>query len=166
MTKIKVLDIAREVGIEDDKLLLKLKRMGVKVKDKKPAELEKKVSPSDEKIIERNSEKEITEKRVKPTVIRRRTRSLELKVEPLHPSIETTELSAPPQIEEEKLPETIKEKTPPIVFSPPRGMVTLRSKSAAFMFFKYSTVRTLTARQYSINLLLSGIGKALTWSIV
>jgi hypothetical protein len=33
MTKSKVLDLAREVGMEDDKLLLKLKRMGVKVKN-------------------------------------------------------------------------------------------------------------------------------------
>ena len=82
MTKSKVLDLAREVGMEDDKLLLKLKRMGVKVKDKKLAEPEKKVSPSDEKIIERDSEKEIVEKRVKPTVIRRRARTLEIKVEP------------------------------------------------------------------------------------
>ena len=79
MAKIKVLDLAREVGMEDDKLLLKLKRMGVKVKDKKPVEPEKTVSPSDEKIIGRDSEKEIVEKRVKPTVIRRRTRNLETK---------------------------------------------------------------------------------------
>ena len=28
MAKIKVLDLAREVGMEDDKLVLKLKRMG------------------------------------------------------------------------------------------------------------------------------------------
>jgi translation initiation factor IF-2 len=81
MTKSKVLDLAREVGMEDDKLLLKLKRMGVKVRDKKVTEPEKKVSPSDEKIIERDSEKEIVEKRVKPTVIRRRARTLEVKVE-------------------------------------------------------------------------------------
>jgi translation initiation factor IF-2 len=81
MTKIKVLDLAREVGVEDDRLLLKLKRMGVKVKDKKSPEPEK-TSPSGEKIIERDSAKEIVEKRVNPTVIRRRTRSLELKVEP------------------------------------------------------------------------------------
>ena len=81
MTKSKVLDLAREVGMEDDKLLQKLKRMGVKVRDKKVAEPEKKASSSDEKIIERNSEKEIIEKRVKPTVIRRRARTLEVKVE-------------------------------------------------------------------------------------
>ena len=86
MTKIKVLDLAREVGVEDDRLLLKLKRMGVKVKDKKSAEPEK-TSPSGEKIIERDSEKEIVEKRVNPTVIRRRTRSFELKVEPPPPPL-------------------------------------------------------------------------------
>jgi translation initiation factor IF-2 len=61
--------------------------MGVKVKDKKTQEPDKKVSPSDEKIIERDSEKEIVEKRVKPTVIRRRTRSLELKVETPSPPL-------------------------------------------------------------------------------
>jgi translation initiation factor IF-2 len=81
MTKSKVLDLAREVGMEDDKLLLKLKRMGVKVRDKKATEPEKKVSSSDEKVIKTDSEKEIVEKRVKPTVIRRRARTLEVKVE-------------------------------------------------------------------------------------
>jgi len=91
MAKIKVLDLAREVGMEDEKLLLKLKRMGVKVKDKKSAEPEKAVSLSDEKIIERDSQKEIIEKRVKPTVIRRRTRSLEVKVEPFTPLPEAVE---------------------------------------------------------------------------
>jgi translation initiation factor IF-2 len=91
MTKSKVLDLAREVGMEDDKLLLKLKRMGVKVKDKKLAEPEKKVSSSDEKIIERDAEKEIVEKRVKATVIRRRARTLEVKVEPPMPPLAVAE---------------------------------------------------------------------------
>ena len=81
MSKMKVLDLARDVGMEDDKLLLKLKRMGVKVKDKKAEEPEKTASASDEKIIERDADKEVVEKRVKPTVIRRRTRSLETKAE-------------------------------------------------------------------------------------
>jgi len=91
MAKSKVLDLAREVGMEDDKLLLKLKRIGVKVRDKKPTEPEKKVSLSDEKIIERNSEKEIVEKRVKPTVIRRRARTLEVKAEPPPPPLAVVE---------------------------------------------------------------------------
>jgi len=91
MPKSKVLDLVREVGMEDDKLLLKLKRMGVKVKDKKLTEPEKKVSPSDEKIIERDSEKEIIEKRVKPTVIRRRVRTLEVKVETPPPPLAVVE---------------------------------------------------------------------------
>jgi translation initiation factor IF-2 len=91
MPKSKVLDLVREVGMEDDKLLLKLKRMGVKVKDKKLTEPEKKVSPSDEKIIERDSEKEIIEKRVKPTVIRRRARTLEVKVETPSPPLAVVE---------------------------------------------------------------------------
>lgn len=109
MTKSKVLDLAREVGMEDDKLVLKLKRMGVKVKDKKPVEPEKMVSPSDEKIIERDSEKEIVEKRVKPTVIRRRTRSLEVKVE-TPPSI-----MAEPEVIPEVVKEVVKEKAPKII---------------------------------------------------
>jgi translation initiation factor IF-2 len=101
MAKIKVLDLAREVGMEDEKLLLKLKRMGVKVRDKKPVEPEKIVSPSDEKIIGRDSEKEIIEKRVKPTVIRRRTRSLEVKVETPPP---------PLVVQPEVMPEVVEEK--------------------------------------------------------
>ncbi len=81
MAKIKVLDLARNAGEEDDQLLLKLKRMGVKVKEKKPPEPEKTPSPSEEKVIGRDAEKEIVEKRVNPTVIRRRARSLEPKIE-------------------------------------------------------------------------------------
>jgi translation initiation factor IF-2 len=109
MTKSKVLDLAREVGMEDDKLLLKLKRMGVKVKDKKLAEPEKKVPLSDEKIIERDSEKEIIEKRVKPTVIRRRARTLEVKVETSPPPLAVVETEVIPEIIKEKVP-TVKEK--------------------------------------------------------
>ncbi len=100
MAKSKVLDLAREVGMEDDKLLLKLKRMGVKVRDKKTAEPEKKVSSSDERIIERDSEKEIVEKRIKPTVIRRRARNLEVKVEAPPPPLAIVE----PEIAKEKIP--------------------------------------------------------------
>jgi translation initiation factor IF-2 len=109
MTKSKVLDLARDVGMEDDKLLLKLRRMGVKVKDKKLTEPEKKVSPTDEKIIERDSEKEIVEKRVKPTVIRRRARTLEIKVEALSPPIAIAEPEIAPEVVEGKIPR-IKEK--------------------------------------------------------
>jgi translation initiation factor IF-2 len=94
MAKVKVLDLATEVGIEDDKLLLKLKRMGVKVKDKK-AEPEKPVPSSDEKVIGRDAEKEIIEKRVKPTVIRRRARTLEVKAEEPPPSIEKETMVQP-----------------------------------------------------------------------
>lgn len=109
MTKIKVLDLAREVGMEDEKLVLKLKRMGVKVKDKKPEEPEKKVSLSDEKIIEKDSAKEVVEKRVKPTVIRRRTRSLEVKVEPPPPPvIEKPEIKAEALREEAVKKEEVK----------------------------------------------------------
>src|SRR4030065_1870249 len=98
MTKSKVLDLAREVGMEYDKLLLKLKRMGVKVKDKRLAEPEKKDPLSDEKIIERDSEKEIIEKRVKPTVIRRRARTLEVKVESPPPPLAVIEAAAFPAV--------------------------------------------------------------------
>jgi len=101
MTKIKVLDLAREVGMEDEKLLLKLRRMGVKVKDKKPAEAGKVVSSTDEKIIEKDAEKEIIEKRVKPTVIRRRTHRLETKPEPpVSPPLEVKGVASPEVIEE------------------------------------------------------------------
>jgi translation initiation factor IF-2 len=133
MSKSKVLDLAREVGIEN---VMKLKGMG-KGKDKKPAEAEKAAATSDEKIIERDSEKEITEKRVKPTVIRRRTRPLEVKTEPAAaagsavstaaPTVEPPpfEIMAPAQPVEESLkprvvtrkpkPETVPETAAPVV---------------------------------------------------
>ena len=110
MTKVKVLDLARDVGMEDDKLLLKLKRMGVKVKDKKLEEPEKMKSLSDERVIERDSEKEVIEKRVKPTVIRRRTHHLEQKVEAppqveIPPPVEIEISPPPPKVSEEKAAE-------------------------------------------------------------
>jgi translation initiation factor IF-2 len=110
MAKIKVLDLAREVGMEDEKLLSKLRRMGVKVKDKKPAEAVKAVSPADEKVIEKDAEKEIIEKRVKPTVIRRRTHHLETKPEPPVPPPMEVEPVAPPEVIEKKLLREVKEK--------------------------------------------------------
>lgn len=113
MTKSKVLDLAREVGMEDDKLLLKLKRMGVKVKDKKLAEPDKKVPLSEEKIIERDSEKEIIEKRVKPTVIRRRARKLEVKVETPPPLLAIAETEVLPEIIKEKPPKVKEKKVEP-----------------------------------------------------
>ncbi|MBM4277896.1 MAG: translation initiation factor IF-2 [Deltaproteobacteria bacterium] len=87
MAKVKVLDLASEVGVGDDKLLQKLKRMGLKVKDKKPEVSEKATPLSDEKIIEKDAEKEVVEKRVKPTVIRRRTRSLDIPTPPPPPPL-------------------------------------------------------------------------------
>ena len=102
MTKVKVLDLAREVGMEDDKLLMKLKRMGVKMKDKKSEEPESVKPLSDERVIGRDAEKEIVEKRVKPTVIRRRTRNLEQKAEPAPPA---EILSPSPEVPEPKVQE-------------------------------------------------------------
>jgi translation initiation factor IF-2 len=121
MTKSKVLDIAREVGIEDDKLLLKLKRMGMKVKDKKVAEPEAKVSSSDEKIIERDSEKEIVEKRVKPTVIRRRARTLEVKAEVAPPPAAVVEPEVIPEVVQAKIPKA-KEKEERAEFEPKKSV--------------------------------------------
>jgi len=109
MAKVKVLDLATSVGMEDDKLVLKLRRMGVKLKDKKPVEPEKtSPPPSDEKVIGRDSEKEIVEKRVKPTVIRRRTRSLEIPVEA--PVAVSAPSAAEPGVVEEKIPEAVVER--------------------------------------------------------
>ena len=117
MAKIKVLDLAQEVGIEDDKLLQKLKRMGVKVKDKKSPEPEKVVSLSDERVIERSSEKETVEKRIKPTVIRRRTRSLEVKAEPqaAPEAISEPEIKAEPTLPVERPADVVAHKVEPEV---------------------------------------------------
>jgi translation initiation factor IF-2 len=109
MSKVKVLDLAGQVGVGDDKLLQKLKRMGLKVKDKKPDSPEKAALPSDEKIIEKDAEKEVVEKRVKPTVIRRRTRSLEIQAPT--PPPEPPPVSVAPEVVLPK--ESIKRKTLP-----------------------------------------------------
>ena len=97
MAKIKVLDVAREVGMEEDKLLSKLKGMGVKIKEKEDEETQSDEGlASDERVIERDEVKEVVEKRVKPTVIRRRVRALEPKE-----AIAETPTEVPPSVEEE-----------------------------------------------------------------
>jgi len=111
MAKVKVLDLAKEVGMEDDKLLLKLKQMGLKVKDKKPEPAPKEKASSDERVIERDAEKEVIEKRVNPTIIRRRTRTLQVEAPPAPPQaavpspppLETTPVTVPRK--EEVIPE-------------------------------------------------------------
>ncbi len=96
MAKIKVLDLAQEVGMEEDKLLSKLKGMGVKVKEKKEEEAEGHEGlAADERVIERDEVSEVVEKRVKPTVIRRRVRTIAPK---------ETEPEAPPAGEEVQEP--------------------------------------------------------------
>ncbi len=118
MSKIKVLDLAQEVGMEEKKLLSKLKGMGVKVKEKKEEEAEGQegLAP-DERVIERDEMSEIVEKRVKPTVIRRRVRTIppkEAKPEAPPPETEDQESvvsgpeEAPPEIE--KVAEEVAEK--------------------------------------------------------
>lgn len=113
MGKVKVLDLASEVGVGEDKLLKKLKQMGVKVKDKKAEATEKTALPSDEKIIEKDDQKEVVEKRIKPTVIRRRTRSLEAQP----PPPQSAEPPAPPLPSETSLvlppKEPVRRKTKP-----------------------------------------------------
>jgi translation initiation factor IF-2 len=75
MAKIRVLDVAQEES-EKEKLLAKLKKMGVKVKDEEMAE---QGTPwgATERVIRDEEGAEFIEKRVKPTVIRRRAKVLE-----------------------------------------------------------------------------------------
>jgi translation initiation factor IF-2 len=75
MAKIRVLDVAQEES-EKEKLLAKLKKMGVKVKEEEMAE---QGTPwgATERVIRDEEGAEFIEKRVKPTVIRRRAKVLE-----------------------------------------------------------------------------------------
>ena len=75
MAKIRVLDVAQE-ELEKEKLLAKLKKMGVKVKDEEMAE---QGTPwgATERIIRDEEGGEFIEKRIKPTVIRRRAKAIE-----------------------------------------------------------------------------------------
>jgi translation initiation factor IF-2 len=76
MAKIRVLDVA-EGDLEKEKLLAKLKRMGVKVKDE---EMEEQGTPwgAAERVIRDDEGAELIEKRIKPTVIRRRVKAVEV----------------------------------------------------------------------------------------
>jgi translation initiation factor IF-2 len=76
MAKIRVLDVA-EGELEKEKLLAKLKQMGVKVKDE---EMEEQGTPwgAAERVIRDDEGAELIEKRIKPTVIRRRVKAVEV----------------------------------------------------------------------------------------
>ncbi len=75
MAKIRVLDVAQE-ELEKEKLLAKLKKMGVKVKDEEMAE---QGTPwgATERVIKDEEGAEFIERRIKPTVIRRRAKTVE-----------------------------------------------------------------------------------------
>jgi translation initiation factor IF-2 len=79
MAKIRVLDVAEE-ELEKEKLLAKLKKMGVKVKEE---EMEDQGSRwgATERVIRDEEGAEFIERRVKPTVIRRRARTVEVEEE-------------------------------------------------------------------------------------
>jgi len=75
MAKIRVLDVAQE-ELQKEKLLAKLKKMGVKVKEE---EMEDQGSRwgATERVVRDEEGAEFVEKRIKPTVIRRRARVVE-----------------------------------------------------------------------------------------
>ena len=75
MAKIRVLDLAQE-ELEKGKLLAKLKKMGVKIKD---GEMAEQGTPwgATERVIRDGEGAELIEKRIKPTVIRRRAKAVE-----------------------------------------------------------------------------------------
>jgi translation initiation factor IF-2 len=75
MAKIRVLDVAQE-ELEKEKLLAKLKKMGVKVKDEEMEEQGTRWGAA-ERVIRDEEGAEFIERRVKPTVIRRRARAVE-----------------------------------------------------------------------------------------
>ena len=75
MAKIRVLDVAQE-ELEKDKLLARLKKMGVKVKDEEMEEQGTRWGAL-ERVIRDEEGVELIESRVKPTVIRRRARTVE-----------------------------------------------------------------------------------------
>ncbi len=75
MAKIRVLDVAQE-ELEKERILAKLKKMGVKVKDEEMAE---QGTPwgATERVIRDDEGAEFIERRIKPTVIRRRAKTVE-----------------------------------------------------------------------------------------
>jgi translation initiation factor IF-2 len=79
MAKIRVLDVADE-ELEKEKLLAKLKKMGVKVKEE---EMEDQGSRwgATERVVRDEEGAEVVERRIKPTVIRRRARPVEVREE-------------------------------------------------------------------------------------
>jgi translation initiation factor IF-2 len=106
MAKIRVLDVAQE-DLEKEKLLARLKKMGVKVKDQ---EMQEHVEPwgATERVIRDEEGAEVVERRIKPTVIRRRARAVE-EPEEVPPEVsqeaqEAVQEEVAKALEEERLP--------------------------------------------------------------
>jgi len=125
MAKVRVYELARELNLESKELVKKLIAGGMKIKNYMSTLDEESVSRAREIVAGKVSEV-VEEKRIRPTVIRRRKRQVKVEPETVpEPSVETPSPAPPQKVEAPSLPksepEPDKKETPghPLSETPP-----------------------------------------------
>lgn len=114
MAKIRVYELARELKIESKKLVEDLNAGGLQIKNYMST-LDEEMASKARKIISGAVSEMVVEKRVKPRVIRRRKKIVQLEAKPVEPKEELQEEAAP----KDRAPEALQQVSAEEAVSPP-----------------------------------------------
>jgi translation initiation factor IF-2 len=111
MSKVRVYELAKELNVESKELVEKLKAGGLNIKNY--------MSTLDEELVKRAKDivrgvtsEVIEEKRIKPTVIRRRKKVVKVEAEKPEPPLEEEKKEPSAEEKEEQVPEKAEEEAP------------------------------------------------------
>ena len=131
MAKVRVYELAKELNMDNKELVEKLKAAGILVKNY--------MSTLDEQVVEKAREgalgvvsEVIEEKRIRPTVIRRRKKTVTVEAEKVSEKVEAAVAEAAPKAPAVEAPKPPVEARPAAAARAPAGKVQQEAKEAAF----------------------------------
>ncbi|MCX5878210.1 MAG: translation initiation factor IF-2, partial [Deltaproteobacteria bacterium] len=131
MAKVRVYELAKELSMDNKELVEKLKAAGILVKNY--------MSTLDEQVVEKAREgalgvvsEVIEEKRIRPTVIRRRKKTVTVEAEKVPEKVEAAVAEAAPKAPAVEAPKPPVEARPAAAARAPAGKVRQQTKEAAF----------------------------------
>ena len=131
MAKVRVYELAKELSMDNKELVEKLKAAGILVKNY--------MSTLDEQVVEKAREgalgvvsEVIEEKRIRPTVIRRRKKTVTVEAEKVPEKVEAAVAEAAPKAPAVEAPKPPVEARPAAAARAPAGKVQQEAKEAAF----------------------------------
>ena len=131
MAKVRVYELAKELNMDNKELVEKLKAAGILVKNY--------MSTLDEQVVEKAREgalgvvsEVIEEKRIRPTVIRRRKKTVTVEAEKVPEKVEAAVAEAAPKAPAVEAPKPPVEARPAAAARAPAGKVQQEAKEAAF----------------------------------